>query len=112
MLTAAHCSSQVSRRMQHSGCLAVMTGRGALIKPWLFWEHKNGRELAPSALERVEIYRRLVTYMKEHFGDDAKGRQKAWSFLPWHFDFLTRYRSATRHLGMRESLTSHFCLPK
>ena len=75
-----------------SRCLAVMIGRGALIKPWIFLEHREGRELNPSAQDRIEIYRRLVAYMKEHFGDDAKGRQKAWSFLPWHFDFFNRYR--------------------
>ena len=78
--------------MQTSGCLAVMTGRGALIKPWLFEEVRTGRELSPTGRERVEIYRRLVAYMKEHFGDDVKGRKKAWSFLPWHFDFFHRYR--------------------
>ena len=44
--------------------------------------------------ERVGIYRQLVAYMKEHFGDDARGRQKAWHFLPWHFSFLCRYRRA------------------
>ena len=40
------------------------------------------------------IYRRLACYMKEHFGDDARGKQKAMYFLPWSFDFLTRYRCA------------------
>lgn len=87
-------SLQVRRRMQTSGCLAVMAGRGALIKPWIFWEHREGCELNPSAQDRVEIYRRLVGFMKEHFGDDARGRQKAWNFLPWHFDFFHRYRCA------------------
>jgi hypothetical protein len=29
--------------------------------------------------------------MKDHFGDDAMGRKRAWTFLPWHFQFLTRY---------------------
>jgi hypothetical protein len=32
--------------------------------------------------------------MKEHFGDDELGKRKAFYFLPWHFDFLTRYRYA------------------
>ena len=41
---------------------------------------------------RVGIYYQLVSYMKEHFGDDAKGRKKAFYFLPWHFNFLCRYR--------------------
>ena len=30
--------------------------------------------------------------MKEHFGDDAKGRKKAFYFLPWHCNFFCRYR--------------------
>lgn len=51
---------EARRRMDSHGCHAVMVGRGALIKPWLFWEHREGRELAPTAAERVAIYRRLV----------------------------------------------------
>ena len=77
-----------------------MAGRGALIKPWLFQEYAEGRSFEPDAHERVGIYRRLVAHMKEYFGDDARGRGKAFYFLPWHFDFLTRYRSAS-HLLMR-----------
>ena len=69
-----------------------MAGRGALIKPWLFQEWREGRELALDAYQRVGVYRQLVAYMKEHFGDDARGRHKAFYFLPWHFDFLCRYR--------------------
>ena len=45
-----------------------------------------------SAEERVGIYHRLVTLMKEYFGGDDKGRKKAFYFLPWHFDFFCRYR--------------------
>ena len=70
-----------------------MVGRGALTKPWIFDEFAHGRAWEPTAVERVEIYRRLVAYMKEHFGDDERGRKKSWYFLPWHFDFLTRYRA-------------------
>ncbi|EFJ45664.1 hypothetical protein VOLCADRAFT_105870 [Volvox carteri f. nagariensis] len=79
-------------RLEESGCAAVMAGRGALIKPWLFLEFKEGRELLLTTSERVGVYRLLVSYMKEHFGDDERGRRKAWYFFPWHFDFLTRYR--------------------
>ena len=43
---------QAGRRMSEHDCIAVMTGRGALIKPWLFQEFKEQRELNPSTLER------------------------------------------------------------
>ena len=69
-----------------------MVGRGALIKPWLFGEFRDGQPWEPTYDERVSLYRQLTAYMKEHFGDDPKGRKKAFYFLPWHFDFFTRYR--------------------
>ncbi len=83
---------QAQERLDGSGCLAQMVGRGALIKPWIFQEVKEGRELNLDASDRLGIYRQLVSHMKEHFGDDAKGRRKAFYFLPWHFDFFCRYR--------------------
>lgn len=78
-------------QMAASGVDAVMVGRGALIKPWLFGEYAQGQALEPTAQERVAIYRKLTAYMKEHFGDDARGRTKAWQFLPWHLDFFRRH---------------------
>lgn len=39
--------------MQEHGCLAVMAGRGALIKPWLFQEFRDQRELNPSTTDRL-----------------------------------------------------------
>eukprot|EP00472_Partenskyella_glossopodia_P012652 CAMPEP_0197540850 /NCGR_PEP_ID=MMETSP1318-20131121/66832_1 /TAXON_ID=552666 /ORGANISM="Partenskyella glossopodia, Strain RCC365" /LENGTH=139 /DNA_ID=CAMNT_0043099957 /DNA_START=625 /DNA_END=1044 /DNA_ORIENTATION=- len=30
--------------------------------------------------------------MKDHFGDDIRGRRSAFYFLPWHFGFFCRYR--------------------
>lgn len=75
-----------------------MVGRGALIKPWIFQEVREGRELALDAIDRLGIYRRLVSYMKEHFGNDDRGRRKAFYFLPWHLDFFCRYRSASCRL--------------
>lgn len=83
---------QARERMQDSSFLALMAGRGALIKPWIFQEVREGRELALSAQDRVGVYRQLVSHMKDHFGDDAKGWRKASYFLPWHFDFFCRYR--------------------
>ncbi|MCA8957984.1 MAG: tRNA-dihydrouridine synthase family protein [Planctomycetes bacterium] len=79
-------------RQRQSGCASVMLGRGALIKPWLFREIAEQRAIEPTAEERVAIYRRLAVLMKEHFRDDAKGRERAMRFLPWHLSFFWRYR--------------------
>lgn len=95
---------EANRRMNEHECIAVMTGRGALIKPWLFQEFKDQRELNPTTLDRVGIYYQLVSYMKEHFGDDDKGRKKAFYFLPWHFNFLCRYRSLPEEIYASKSL--------
>ncbi|GAB4817554.1 hypothetical protein N2152v2_004600 [Parachlorella kessleri] len=73
---------EARRHLEESGCLAVMVGRGALVKPWIFEEFRLGRELLPTTDERVGIYRRLACYMKEHFGDDERGKRKAFYFLP------------------------------
>lgn len=74
----------ISRRFAESGCSAVMVGKGALVAPWIFKEWKDGASWFPTTEERVEVYHTLVRYMKEHFGDDEKGRKKAFYFLPWH----------------------------
>ena len=83
---------QARDRSSSGSFLAIMAGRGALIKPWIFQEVREGRELCLTAQERVGVYRQLVSHMKDHFGDDAMGWRKASYFLPWHFDFFCRYR--------------------
>jgi tRNA-dihydrouridine synthase 3 len=79
-------------RKKLSRCSALMVGRGALIKPWIFKELIEQRAYYPSAEERVGFYWQLAQYMKEHFRDDEKGRGRAMYFLPWHFSFFCRYR--------------------
>lgn len=79
-------------RQHQSACASVMVGRGALIKPWIFDEIARGTDWRPTAEERVGVYLRLVSFMKEHFGADARGRKKAMYFLPWHLGFFCRYR--------------------
>ena len=82
---------EAQRRIDDTGVDAVMVGRGALIKPWIFREFQNQKSWEPTLEERVAIYRRLTGYCKDHFGDDKMGRKKTWNFLPWHFDFFARY---------------------
>jgi tRNA-dihydrouridine synthase 3 len=82
---------EARERMRRSGVRSVMLARGALIKPWLFREIREGRTLLLSAEERFALLWRLVELMREHFGADARGRARALRFLPWHLNFLCRY---------------------
>jgi tRNA-dihydrouridine synthase 3 len=83
---------EAANRADGSACHAMMIGRGALIKPWIFEEIRQQRELRLTAEERVSEYRRFVSYMKEYFYDDDLGKRRAFYFLPWHFSFFSRYR--------------------
>lgn len=89
---------EIAERLAWSGCAAVMTARGVLIKPWLFREVVSGYEDI-SAEGRVAIYRRYVELAKEHWtrpGDDpgsldAYGQERLREFLRWHVGFWVRY---------------------
>ncbi|MBN2056471.1 tRNA-dihydrouridine synthase family protein [bacterium] len=82
---------EVTSRMRESGCSAVIIGRGALIKPWIFKEIIGGAILDPTAEERMTLLRKLAVFTVEHFGDDEFGLRRARRFLADQLDFLTRY---------------------
>jgi tRNA-dihydrouridine synthase 3 len=73
-----------------SGCAAVMVGRGALVKPWIFREATTGY-WDISAEERIGVYRRYVALAVEHWGADEHGTTRAREFLRWHLGFWCRY---------------------
>src|SRR5262245_59791607 len=97
---------EIQHRLATSGCAAVMTARGALIKPWIFREATEGyRDISPE--ERVGIYRRYVELAIDHWRSphrnaaardalDDYGRQRVREFLRWHVGFWVRY--APRHI--------------
>lgn len=82
-----------TERMHATGVDACMVGRGALIKPWIFQEFKDRKQWEPTLTDRIDVYYKLTTYMKDYFGSDELGRKKSWNFLPWHFSFFSRYQS-------------------
>ena len=79
-------------RMEHSGVAAMMVGRGALIKPWIFKEYRERKCWNPTAEQRVGVYYTLRNYMREGFGDDELGKRRFDEFFPWHLGFFCRYR--------------------
>jgi tRNA-dihydrouridine synthase 3 len=82
---------EAGERMRQTGCASVMTARGALVKPWLFREAVEGRELDLDGEERMALLRRYVALALEHFGDDERGRERVRFFLDWHLDFFCRW---------------------
>jgi tRNA-dihydrouridine synthase 3 len=83
---------EAEARQKRSGVASLMLARGALIKPWLFREIREGRSWQPTAEERFGVVWRLVELLREHFRDDEKGRRRALRFLPWHLNFFCRYQ--------------------
>ena len=81
-----------ARRLEESGSAAVMVGRWALAKPWIFREFSTRRDLLMDPDERLAVLRRYVELCREHFGDDEKGRLRTRRFLLFHQDFFRRYR--------------------
>ena len=93
---------EIQNRLASSGCAAVMTARGALIKPWIFREVCTGY-WDISAEERLGVYRRYVELAIAHWRvpvDPAEaapetlddyGRQRLREFLRWHVGFWVRY---------------------
>jgi len=79
-------------RMVETGCAAVMVGRWALVKPWIFREYAERRDFMPTPAERLAVLRRYIELAIEHFGDDEHGRTRARQFFTFHQDFFRRYR--------------------
>ena len=82
---------EARERRARSGVRSVMLGRGALIKPWLFREVRTGATWLPTPEERFAVLWRFVELLREHFGEDERGRRRAMRFLPWHLNFFCRY---------------------
>ena len=80
------------RRREETGCAAIMVGRWALTKPWIFREFRERRDLDLTTDERVAVVRRYVELCRELFGHDERGTKRSKRFFVFHQDFFRRYR--------------------
>jgi tRNA-dihydrouridine synthase 3 len=72
-------------------CDCAMIGRGALMKPWLPKEIKDGQNYDIPASERMDILKRYVQYGLEHWGSDQQGVDNTRRFLLEWLSYLCRY---------------------
>ena len=79
------------RRREETGCAAVMIGRWALAKPWIFREFAEQRDIRPDPEQRLAVVRRYAELCREQFGEDERGRRRTRRFLGFHQDFFRRY---------------------
>jgi tRNA-dihydrouridine synthase 3 len=79
-------------RQARSGVGSLMLARGALIKPWLFREIREARDILPTAEERLELLWRFLGLLRDHFGESEGARRRVRRFLAWHLGFFHRYR--------------------
>jgi len=82
---------EARHRLATSGCAAVMVGRAALIKPWLWADLAAGVDRPRSAEERLALMRRWVELALDAWRADEIGFARTREFLEFHVDWWSRY---------------------
>lgn len=96
-----------SRMVSETGCSAVMLGRAAVMKPWIFTQIRQlmetGAYAGPCLSERFDMMRHYVDAMVEHYGE-AHACRMLRSRLCWlakGFQSAGRFREQIKHLASR-----------
>ncbi|MBQ9395093.1 MAG: tRNA-dihydrouridine synthase family protein [Proteobacteria bacterium] len=83
--------SDVMKKIPETSCSGFAIARGALMKPWIFKEIQEKRQIDLTAEPRLELLKKLVEYTLEIFGNDKRGLDKSAKFLLKQLEFLVRY---------------------
>ncbi|KAI8913524.1 hypothetical protein EDD86DRAFT_200729 [Gorgonomyces haynaldii] len=78
-------------RLKNTNVDAIMIGRGALIKPWIFTEIKENKLWDISSSERFDMLRKFCNFGLEYWGSDTKGVNQTRRYLCEWQSFLHRY---------------------
>lgn len=79
-------------KLKESGvCAGFMVGRGALCKPWIFRELKEGKISDPSAEQRLEWLKNFAWYLLDYFGTDRMGVERSREQFLENYVYLCRY---------------------
>ena len=98
-------------RWEQSGVSSVMLARGALIKPWLFREIREGREWLPTAEERFGLLWRFAELLREHFGPTNGDARASCGSCPGTSGFFCRYRPFPEAQYAQEAREHPCCRP-
>lgn len=75
----------------HAPLNYYLIARGALVKPWIFRELREGRRWDPSSAERLAMLRRFASYCLEYYGTDGYGVENARRQFLENWNFMSRY---------------------
>lgn len=95
---------EANSRLEGTKLAGAMLARGALIKPWIFKELKDGVEWLPEPQEIWSVICLFCEYLKEHFRTDELGRRRGVGFLAWQLDWFSRYRPLPSNEWLEASL--------
>jgi len=94
------------RLVESTGCAAVMIGRGALIRPWIFFEIAENRPWTEDPADMLRRYAELV----EHYLPSAVQTKRFDQFCNWFFRNWLFHRQLFSDIRRRPDLAGRLAV--